>query len=152
MAAYRLAPMRRPVQLSAMSIRTALIIDMASAVLGACKAAGAHCIFIAHERTENDDSGKITEITVALGGQAANALPLKLSEVWMLADTGKERLIYTRNQGFYKPIRSRMFLPNDAGRFSWKYDQQKPVETGQHSIAAWYAAWEANGFDKIKQP
>lgn len=134
-------------------IRTALIIDMASAVLSACKATNAHCIFIAHEKQETDEKGNVTETTVALGGQAANALPLKLSEVWMLTDDGKDRRIYTRNQGVYKPIRSRMFLPNEAGRFTWKYDQQKDASfNAPHSIAAWYETWRENQFNKIKQP
>jgi hypothetical protein len=134
-------------------IRTALIIDMASAVLNACAAVGAHCIFICHEKEETDNEGKVTDVTLALGGQAANALPVKISEIWRISDTGKDRLVWTRNVGVFAPMRSRMFLSNDNARFVWRYDQQKPeTQVPANTIAGWYEQWKANSFDKIASP
>ncbi|CAB4163267.1 AAA domain containing protein [uncultured Caudovirales phage] len=132
-------------------IRTAMMLDCASMVQRVCIDSNVHCIFVCHESTTQDDKGVINEITISLGGAMQNILPARISEIWHMEDTGRERKVYFRNHGVKKPMRSRMFVPNTDGQtsFTWTYDQEK--QTGE-GIADWYTAWQANGFNKVPAP
>lgn len=131
-------------------VRTSMMLDFAQMVLRACVDAGKHVVFICHETEKSNDDGEVSEITIALSGQTSMVLPAKVSEIWYVEDTGKQRLIYVRNHGMRRPMRSRMMLtPPGATRFVWSYVQ----ETGEGgTITRWYDAWSAAGFDKIALP
>lgn len=131
-------------------IRTAMMLDCASMVQRVCIDSNAHCIFVCHESVDKDEKGAINEITISLGGQMQNILPARISEIWHVEDTGRERKIYFRNHGIKKPMRSRMFVGSDGQTsFTWTYDQEKGIGDG---IATWYEAWRDNGFNKVAAP
>lgn len=131
-------------------VRTAMVLDFCSMVLRCCLDTGRHCIFICHEQERTDEEGRVSEITIALSGQTASVLPAKISELWRVDDVGKQRLVYVRNHALWRPMRTRMFAPGNATNFQWRWDQEAGGDT--HTIAAWYDAWAANGFDKVPLP
>lgn len=108
-----------------------------------------NCFFIAHEDNPlKDKEGNIIEISVMLGSALKNEVPLKISEIWMLTDTGNERRIAIRPVRGFKPMGSRMFL-YDKPEFVWKYD----AITGKgEGLSDWIKRWEANGRQKIPTP
>jgi hypothetical protein len=132
-------------------IRLAMVQDFVKLVLRACADYQKHCIFICHEKDARSETvnGKsmVVEITMNLGGQLNNNVGLCISELWYVEDTGKQRLIYLRNHGVKRPMRTRMFLlPPNKQTLVWNYDQH----TGKgDTIAGWYEAWKANGFNKL---
>lgn len=131
-------------------VRSALILDVCSMLLRVCADTGTHCIFIAHDQDVMDDDGKLKEITISLGGQGRNIIPAKISEIWMLLDNGKQRSVFIRSHGMWRPMRTRMFLaPDNATSFGWTYDQDKG--TGQ-GIADYYKSWQDAGFSKVAPP
>jgi hypothetical protein len=136
---------------SGFGVRLAIVQDFVKLALRACADYKKHCIFICHEKDARAESvnGKsmVVEITMNLGGQLNNNVGLSISELWYVEDTGKQRLIYLRNHGVKRPMRTRMFLvPPDKQTLVWEYDQA--TGTGD-TIAKWYAAWQANGFNKL---
>jgi len=131
-------------------IRSAMVLDFCAMVLRVAADTKCHCIFIAHDRESMDDDGKLSEITLSLGGQGATVLPAKISEMWHIEDTGKQRLIYVRNHGIKRPMRTRMFsVPDGVTKFVCQYDQDKGTGAG---IEQWYSAWQAAGFNRVPLP
>jgi hypothetical protein len=131
-------------------VRTSMMLDFSQMVLRVCMDLKRHCIIITHEQEKSDDEGRLSEITLSLSGQTASVLPARISEVWHMEDTGKERLLYVRNHGMKRPMRTRMFQPDkDTTRFTWGYNQSSREGEG---IAHWYTRWQANGFAKIAVP
>ncbi len=131
-------------------VRTAMMLDFAQMVLRCCIDAGKHCIFVCHEvEKSSGDDGKIDEITIALSGQTSMVLPAKVSEIWYVEDTGRQRIIYVRNHGMRRPMRTRLFQPGTETRFVWTYNQDDG--TGG-TIAEWYEQWQAAGFAKVPLP
>lgn len=112
-------------------------------------ALGLNIIFISHEAIpKTDKEGNITHIFPMLGSSLKETVPAKISEVWYMEDSGRERTIYVRNKRPYYPMRSRMFRTRKPS-FVWDYDADERKGQG---IADWFAAWEANGFGKIELP
>jgi len=109
-----------------------------------------HVIFIAHEdKPEKDDKGIVLHISIMLGSSLNEQLPVKLSEIWNLHDTGRERRIAVRACRARKPMKSRMFITSGEPEFIWDYNADTDEGSG---IADWYAEWvKANG-SKIKLP
>lgn len=130
-------------------IRSSMMLDFITMVLRVCADTKTHTILTAHDKETSDEEGKVTEITLNLGGQGSVAIPAKISEIWHMEDTGKSRILYTRAHGVKRPMRTRMFVNGDRTHFTLPYDQDK--ETGD-GITQWYAAWEAAGFNKIPLP
>jgi hypothetical protein len=131
-------------------VRSAMLLDFISMVLRVCADNKAHCVLTAHDKESSDEDGKVSEITLSLGGQGQTLIPSKISEIWHMEDTGKQRNIYVRAHGVKRPMRTRMFLPQDtATQFVLRYDQDKGTGDG---ITQWYEAWEAAGFNKIPLP
>jgi AAA domain len=130
-------------------VRSAMVLDFVSMVLRVCADAGTHLIFIAHEQESMDDDGKLNEITLSLGGQGRALIPAKVSEIWHIEDTGKQRNAYLRIHGIKRPMRTRMFLTDERTHFLLPYNQDKAQGDG---IAEWYSAWEQAGFNKIPMP
>lgn len=110
-----------------------------------------HIIFIAHEdKPEKNDQGAVLFITIMLGSSLSEQVPLQISEVWAMTDTGKERRIAVRPCRSRKPMKTRMFIANAAEpEFKWNYDADTLKGDG---IAEWYAAWKANNFAKLQLP
>jgi hypothetical protein len=131
-------------------VRSAMVLDFVSMLLRVCADTRAHCILVAHDQESMDDDGKISEVTISLGGQGKALIPAKISEIWHLEDTGKERRVYVRNHGLKKPMRTRMFsVPDNVTSFRMAYDQEKQSGAG---IADWMKAWQAAGYSKIALP
>ena len=131
-------------------IRTAMMLDCASMVQRICIDAGVHCIFICHESVSRNEKGVIDEITINLGGQMSNIMPARISEIWHMEDTGRERILYFRNHGVKAPMRSRMFVgAGTQTSFKWNYDQATNTGPG---IADWFNEWRAAGFNKVPAP
>jgi phage nucleotide-binding protein len=111
-----------------------------------------HIILIAHEATPaTNDEGVVLHITLLLGGQLPELVPLQLSEVWAMADTGTQRKIAIRPVRQRKPAKSRMFLTANAkdAEFVWQYN----ADTGKgEGIEDWYKKWVNNGGKKIQIP
>jgi len=76
-------------------------------------------------------------------------IPIKLSEVWYLEDTGKQRMITIRSNRLRKPMKSRMFLQSGESNFTWKFDPELWEGAG---IEKWYNAWKENGGKKLPLP
>jgi len=74
---------------------------------------------------------------------------VKLSEIWNMTDTGRERRIAVRNCRARKPMKSRMFITSEESEFIWHYDADKQEGEG---IAQWYERWSQNGGKKIDLP
>jgi hypothetical protein len=99
---------------------------------------------------KTDKEGKITSITVLLGGSLPEEVPLKISEVWHLLDSDGRRTIGIRPYAQRVPMRTRMF--RHEGRvtnFPFHYDQQTGSGDG---ILTWFTKWQESGFDKIAVP
>lgn len=132
-------------------IRNRLVLDSINMFLRVTGALGKNIVFICHEDTpKTDAAGAVQSITILLGGSLPEEVPLKISEVWHLADNDGRRVIGIRPYGQRVPMRTRMF--RHEGRttsFAFTYDQQTGRGDG---IKDWYNAWQATGFDKIPVP
>jgi len=106
-------------------------------------------IFLAHEGVpDKDKEGVVMQISIMIGGNLAETVPLQISEVWALTDTGKERRIAIRPVRARKPMKTRMFKTQGKQEFLWKYDAE--TQTGD-AIDTWYEQWsKASG--KIEVP
>lgn len=114
------------------------------------KRAGKHIILICHEdRMEKDREGNPLYISILLGSSLVEQIPINLSEVWHVEDTGKERRIQVRNCRMFKPMKSRMFQTDKDPEFIWKYDANKWEGEG---ISDWFQQWSVAGGKKIMLP
>lgn len=80
-------------------------------------------------------------VSILVGGKMQSEIPIKLSEVWHLEDTGKDRKITIRSSRLRKPMKSRMFIASGDSDFTWKFNPESWVGEG---IADWYSKWEDN--------
>ena len=120
-------------------------------VIKATAKANTHCIFIAHEDAPSKDemTGALM-VSILVGGKMQSEIPIKLSEVWHLEDTGKDRKITIRSSRMKKPMKSRMFKQDGGNDFVWSFDPDKDWTT--QGIAAWFAKWVDCGGKKIDLP
>lgn len=120
-------------------------------ILAIAQAHRCHTCFISHEDSPTtDDKGAILHISMLLGSDLPDKTGLQVGEIWNLVDTGNGRRILVRPARFKKPIKTRMFDASKSPEFMWKYEQSKPDPA--HTVAGWYEAWKANGFNKIPLP
>lgn len=135
-------------------IRGSMLLDFCTMILRVCQDTKAHCIFIAHDREVFDDNGSLKEITVSLGGQSQTVIPAKISEIWHMEDTGRDRRIYVRSHGVKTLMRTRMFeVDAKRNNFIFPYDQStRTTHASGDGIATWYEQWKANGFNRIPLP
>tara|TARA_Y100000310_G_scaffold122525_2_gene121221 strand:- start:10976 stop:11707 length:732 start_codon:yes stop_codon:yes gene_type:complete len=119
-------------------------------VLEVTKAAGVHCIFIAHEAAPMKDeiTGQLL-VSMLVGGNMNTEIPTKLSEVWYLEDTGKDRRITIRSSRIRKPMKSRMFTTSGEDHFIWNFD---PEQWEGDGIGEWYQQWVDNDGKKLELP
>ncbi len=109
-----------------------------------------HVIFICHEdKPTTDSKGVILFISIMLGSSLNEQVPYKLSEVWNLHDTGKERRIAVRACRARKPMKSRMFITSKRPEFDWTYNADEDSGPG---IADWYREWVKADGNKIELP
>lgn len=107
-------------------------------------------IFIAHEdKPVTNDQGVVMYISIMLGSSLNEQLPIKISEIWNLTDTGKERRLAVRNCRSRKPMKSRMFITKEDAEFTLNFNADDLEGDG---IAEWYEAWKKNGGKKIPLP
>ena len=122
-------------------------------IMSVIRASGAlnkHCIFIAHEDSPSkDEMTGARMVSILVGGKMQSEIPIKLSEVWYMEDTGKDRQITIRSNRMRKPMKSRMFSTSGEASFKWRFD---PEEWEGDGIETWYDAWEANKGRKIELP
>lgn len=132
-------------------VRNRLVLDTINMFLRVTGALGRNVIFICHEDTpKTDKDGNVTSITVLLGGSLPEEVPLKISEVWHLADNDGRRVIGFRPYAQRGPMRTRMFRHEGRSTtFPLLYDQQTGRGDG---ITTWFTQWQESGFDKIAVP
>jgi hypothetical protein len=107
-------------------------------------------VFILHEDVGTKDSeGNLVRITLMVGSNLAQEIPVDFSEVWHVQDTGKAHLIRVRPDGYFRPMKTRMFKTDGPVRFEWKFN---PETLEGEGIADWYARWRDNGYYKIDLP
>ncbi len=132
-------------------IRNRLVLDAINMLLRVTGALNKNILFICHEdNPKTDKDGAITSITVLLGGSLPEEVPLKISEVWHLADNDGRRVIGFRPYGMRSPMRTRMFKHEGRStNFPFVYDQRTKKGDG---IDTWFTKWRDTGFDKIEVP
>jgi len=109
-----------------------------------------HMIFIAHEdKPQVNDQGAVLYISIMLGSSLNEQIPVKLSEIWNLSDTGKERRIAVRACRGRKPMKSRMFKTSKEPEFLWNYNAEELTGDG---ISEWFKQWQDAGGSKIELP
>jgi len=109
-----------------------------------------HLVIITHDKEgEQDDNGRILEITMSLSSALANDVALRFNEVWFMKDTGTERRIYVRAFGVFKPMKTRMFMTDQGSHFVWHYNADTLTGDG---IASWFNQWKENEGKKIPMP
>ncbi len=124
--------------------------------LGLCKSllyiTGKHnknLILVCHEDVpKTNDKGEIQRITILLGGSLPEEVPLQISEVWHMRDTGTERRVTVRSSGLTKPMKSRMFDTTGPIEFVVS-DKANPSKV---TLSTLFDRWRENKFDKIKVP
>lgn len=116
-----------------------------------CSQLNVHLIIIAHEDTpKTDDQGAVQFVTIMLGSNLSEQVPLNLSEVWwMYEDNKHKRKIAIRPVRWRKPMKTRIFMTSGQPEFIWDYDAD--TEKGE-GIADWLSRWKQEGYRKIKLP
>lgn len=113
-------------------------------------------ILICHEGTPNRNrDGQVVNITLMLGSNLAEQVPIPISEVWNLSDTGKERRIAFRPCRLRRPMKTKIFRTDGDPEFIWEYNQMlgpNHPENAAHTIEHWFNSWVENGGQKIDVP
>jgi hypothetical protein len=113
-------------------------------------AANKHVVLIAHEDVPvKDEMTGAMMVSILVGGKMQSEIPIKLSEVWHLEDTGKDRKITIRSSRLRKPMKSRMFIQSGESSFTWKFN---PETWEGEGISNWFDTWIENEGKKIKLP
>jgi hypothetical protein len=132
------------------SVRNNMMRRVVQVIMQVCSETKKNLIVITHEGTEHqDDNGNTIEITMALSRSLANDVSLRFNEVWFMRDTGKERHVYLRPHGVFRPMKSRMFETSQDARFTWHFNADTLTGEG---IADWFMQWQQNGGKKIPLP
>lgn len=108
-------------------------------------------IFISHAKDVYDEE-VLQKITLAIGGNVATEIGIKIGEIWYVSDNSKGRTIHFAPFQKYQPMKTRMFDKSEGKptSFIWKYDIKNPDP--RFEIARWFSDWENNGYDKIEVP
>lgn len=136
--------------MSGYGFRNRFVLGLAKNLLTVTGKHNRHIIFICHEDVPKlDDKGAIVSITVLLGGSLSEEVPLQISEVWNLRDTGTARYVTVRATTVRKPMKSRMF--DTRSKYEFKNDYDSITGTGI-TIASILEKWKDSGYDKIAVP
>lgn len=136
--------------MSGYGFRNRFVLGLAKNLLAVTGKHNRNIIFICHEDVPKlDKEGAIASITILLGGSLSEEVPLQISEVWNLRDTGKKRYCIVRSTGIRKPMKSRMFDTREKNEFESTYD----VVTGKGiTIEQLIERWKESNYDKIPLP
>lgn len=136
--------------MSGYGFRNRFVLGLAKNLLVVTGKHNRNIIFICHEDVPKlDKEGAIVSITILLGGSLSEEVPLQISEVWNLRDTGKKRYCIVRSTGVRKPMKSRMFDTRTQFEFESNYD----VVTGKGiTIEQLIERWKESNYDKIALP
>lgn len=109
-----------------------------------------HLIFTAHEGSPHtNDNGVVTEVPPILSEAAVVTTAVKMSEIWWMQDTGRQRKIAVRPMATRKFVKTRMWNTKDGQDFAWNYDTDDMKGDG---ISTWFDMWKANGGRKLPLP
>jgi hypothetical protein len=98
-------------------------------------------------QTLNKD-GQVESIPILLGGSLKQEVPLQISEVWHMRDTGSDRRITIRSAGLRKPMKSRMFDTATGIEFT-SSTKAAPLRIRLDSLIE---QWHANKLQQLKVP
>lgn len=138
---------------AAYGARNALTLRVLGGLLRVTGKHGVHFICTAHEADPIREivNGKetTTAVCIMLGGQLANHVTSRLSEIWYMSvysPAGKtaERRLAIRSVRLRRPVKTRMFSGKTPSEFALEYDADKP-DKGQMTIAGWYDEWRKRG-------
>lgn len=137
--------------ISGYGVRNRVVLNAIRMILKLVARHHKHSLLICHEAPpEKNTEGNITGITILLGGDMPETVPLNISEVWYMADDGKKRTLALRPYAMRSPMRSRMFdTQSDRTIFDFKYDARTRSGDG---IKEWFQQWEAGDFKKLAVP
>lgn len=125
---------------SAYGYRNRFTLQLVSNILIATGSLTKHVIFICHEDVPKlDDKGAVVSITLLLGGSLPQEVPLQISEVWHMRDTGTERRITVRSAGLRKPMKTRMFSTANGIEFTSSTKAAPSRVRLDTLIEQWYA-------------
>ena len=136
--------------MSGYGFRNRFVLGLAKNLLAVTGKHNRNIIFICHEDVPKiNTEGQVISITILLGGSLSEEVPMQISEVWNLRDTGKKRYCIVRSTGIRKPMKSRMFDTRDKFEFESTYDvvTQKGI-----TISFLIDQWSKSGYDKIPLP
>jgi len=109
-----------------------------------------HIIIIAHEdKPTTNSEGVVMFISIMLGSSLNVQIPVNITEVWHMQDTGSERRIQIRPCRGFKPMKTRMFRTTGKPEFLWNWNDETKEGEG---IATWYNRWKEAKFGKIPLP
>lgn len=125
---------------SAYGYRNRYTLQLVSNLLVASGSATKHIIFICHEDVPKlNKEGSVESITLLLGGSLPQEVPLQISEVWHMRDTGNERRITVRSAGLRKPMKTRMFNTANGIEFASSTKAAPSRIRLDELIDKWYA-------------
>ena len=132
------------------SVRNNMMRRVVQVIMQVCSETKKNLVVITHEGAEHlDDDGRTIEVTMALSRALASDVSLRFNEVWYMRDSGKERQIYVRPFGVFRPMKSRMFETTQEQRFTWHFNADTLEGDG---IAEWFGRWQLGGGKKIPLP
>lgn len=134
---------------SAYGYRNRYTLQLVSALLVATGTLTKHIIFICHEDVPKlNKEGQVDSITILLGGSLPQEVPLQISEVWHMRDTGQERRVIVRAAGLRKPMKTRMFNTKEKIEFT----SSTAKDPSRVRLDTLIEKWHANKTDQIDLP
>ena len=107
-------------------------------------------IVTAHAKDDYNDAGDVRQaITMMLGGESYVQVPKNFPEVWAIEELDGVRYVRIRNQGLYRPCRTRMFRTDTHWRFVWNFDV---YNWEGDTLELWLNKWDQNGKRAIPLP
>lgn len=134
---------------SAYGYRNRYTLQLVSSILVATGSSTKHVIFICHEDVPKlNKEGTVESITILLGGSLPQEVPLQISEVWHMRDTGVDRRITVRSAGLRKPMKTRMFSTASGIEFTSSTRANPSLVRLDTLIGQWYD----NKMEQLKIP
>lgn len=134
---------------SAYGYRNRYTLQLVSSLLVATGTLTKHVIFICHEDVPKlNKEGTVDSITILLGGSLPQEVPLQISEVWHMRDTGSERRITVRAAGLRKPMKTRMFDTSGGIEFA----SSTKTSPSRVRLDKLFEQWYSNKINQIPLP
>jgi len=145
------ASIERPSQ-SVYLTRNNLMHHLVRLVLNITGAEKKHLCLLAHEQTKVNAKDQSYQHTLALGGQLVYKVPSNVNECIVMYQDGKKKDIIISSNGFYTPVKTRMFTTMKGDRFTWKFNPDDWTNPNNMTLAQMYEIWKLNKFRKIPLP